>query len=164
MAVIKSVKVNLLFQCLQNRRIMGLCQIPWRGERAVCYSHPKPWFWGHIWGQGSQCCSIPTLQPGHEGRTEGSNPFLWEKWAVGSFTHSCVCSAELQTLFTQQTGSVWWVGQVLVSLHKCFPQFLECHQLAALSQRNPRIFTFSLCQSNPELSLPIKDITVIGNC
>lgn len=44
-----------------------------------------------------------------------------------------------------------------------FPEFPECLQLAALSQVNPSFLLFH-SQSNPKLSLPTKDITIIGKC
>lgn len=146
--VIMPIKLSLLFPCPQNSRIMGLCQIPWREEGAVSSSHPKPWFGGTLGVRGISAalsCSLGTREV-----------------KCGKF-HTCVHSAELQTLFTQQTKPVWWLGQVLVSLHECFPELPECHQLAALSQVNPSFLLFhSVSQSNPELSLPTKDMTIIG--
>lgn len=59
------IKVNLLLPCPQNSRVMGLCHIPWREERTVLLTS-QTLVWGHPWGQGSQCCSAPALQPGHQ--------------------------------------------------------------------------------------------------
>lgn len=123
---------------------------------------PNPGFGGTLGVRGVSAALSPALQPGHEGRTEGSNPFLWENWDVGSFPLGCVLQSSRPCSHSEQNHSDGW--------HRCcflctsvFPSS-RVSPAGSFHPSEPQVFTFSLCQSNPELSLPTKAITITGKC